>query len=217
MANPETKKIKIEGSESGIEDSLQPMDSGPSSPHSDQSPSVAGGEDVNDFNFLDVEGDSSINNKYTVYNIYGTTVKPKIPGRGSSKRGRPRGSRRVSALGRFNNSATTPNNSMHIETNDPFSSIESSPSTSISSGSLGYHSSPGTSSTVIRRGPGRPRLKPSGPSNSGPRGSYRPRRPARPLPVPLPTDGGGGSNTTANSGYSAYLYDYADQPSDSQY
>lgn len=45
--------------------------------------------------------------EYTVYNLYGTTVKPRIPGRGSSKRGRPRGSRRASALGRFNTNIST--------------------------------------------------------------------------------------------------------------
>ncbi|KAK5639502.1 hypothetical protein RI129_011994 [Pyrocoelia pectoralis] len=217
MTNPDTKKIKMEGTDSGYEDPLQPMDSGPSSPHSDQSPILTGGEDLNDFNFLDVEGDSSINNKYTVYNIYGTTVKPKIPGRGSSKRGRPRGSRRVSALGRFNSNANTSSTTLSSESTEPLNIFEVSPCTSSSSVSLGYHSSPSTSGAVIRRGPGRPRLKPSGPSNSGPRGSYRPRRPARPLPVPLPTDSGGNSNTTTNSGYSSYLYDYSEQHSDPQF
>lgn len=38
-----------------------------------------------------------------------------------------------------------------------------------------------------RRGPGRPRLRPSGPAHAGSR-APRPRKPARPLPVPLPTE-----------------------------
>lgn len=45
--------------------------------------------------------------EYTVYNLYGTTVKPRIIGRGTSKRGRPRGSRRMSALGRFSSGPGT--------------------------------------------------------------------------------------------------------------
>lgn len=31
--------------------------------------------------------------EFTVYNVYGSTVKPRPSGRGSSRRGRPRGSR----------------------------------------------------------------------------------------------------------------------------
>lgn len=74
----------------------------------------------------------------------------------------------------------------------------------------------GTSSQspVVRRGPGRPRLKPSGPSNAGSRGTYRPRKPARPLPVPLPSDGtnlGGPSSNSNNPQYSSYsFYDFPD-------
>lgn len=49
----------------------------------------------------------SILAEYTVYNLYGTTVKPRVVGRGTSKRGRPRGSRRMSALGRFNTTSST--------------------------------------------------------------------------------------------------------------
>lgn len=38
---------------------------------------------------------------------------------------------------------------------------------------------------VVKRGPGRPRLKPSGPANQGYRGPPRPRKPIGPLVVPL--------------------------------
>lgn len=80
-------------------------------------------------------------------------------------------------------------------------------------------SSPSTSSAgvyqtnpTVRRGPGRPRLKPGGPPNSGSRGTYRPRKPARPLPVPLPTDGvANNAATAASSSYTSYLYDFPEQ------
>lgn len=80
-------------------------------------------------------------------------------------------------------------------------------------------SSPSTSSggvspinPTVRRGPGRPRLKPGGPPNTGTRGTYRPRKPARPLPVPLPTDGVANSNaTTIGGSYTSYLYDFPEQ------
>lgn len=38
---------------------------------------------------------------------------------------------------------------------------------------------------IVRRGPGRPRLKISGPRNQGYRGKPRPRKPIGPLVVPL--------------------------------
>lgn len=66
---------------------------------------------------------------------------------------------------------------------------------------------------TVRRGPGRPRLKPGGPSNAGSRGTYRPRKPARPLPVPLPSDGTNliSSNSGSNAQYSSYsFYDIPD-------
>lgn len=61
MTTSETKKIKQEGSESGVEDQWLNIDSGPSSPHSDISPVLTASEDASDSNFLDVEGDASIN------------------------------------------------------------------------------------------------------------------------------------------------------------
>lgn len=71
------------------------------------------------------------------------------------------------------------------------------------------------SNPAVRRGPGRPRLKPTGPPNAGSRGTYRPRKPAKPLPVPLPSDGlhvnSSTSGSSATSSYSTYLYDFPDQ------
>lgn len=67
---------------------------------------------------------------------------------------------------------------------------------------------------TVRRGPGRPRLKPGGPSNAGSRGTYRPRKPARPLPVPLPSDGtnlNSSNASTSGTQYSSYsFYDFPD-------
>lgn len=92
------------------------------------------------------------------------------------------------------------------------SGISSSPYTSFESPTGSHTSNVSTNSNqTIRRGPGRPRLKPSGPTNTGSRGTYRPRKPARPLPVPLPSDGNvsSGSNQNANSSsYSTYLYGF---------
>lgn len=84
-----------------------------------------------------------------------------------------------------------------------------STSSSVSTTSSAYGASP-----TVRRGPGRPRLKPGGPPNTGSRGTYRPRKPARPLPVPLPPDAapsGTNSAGVSSSAYSTYLYDFPDQ------
>lgn len=67
-----------------------------------------------------------------------------------------------------------------------------------SSTSLWDSQSPrGGSPIPVRRGPGRPRLKPGGPSHQGVRGITRPRKPARPLPVPIRS--GNSSNTPQTS------------------
>lgn len=96
------------------------------------------------------------------------------------------------------------------------------PSTSVNSFELFNSSQLSTSvgsysgSPPIRRGPGRPRLKPSGPANAGSRGTYRPRKPARPLPVPLPSDGstsGTGPNSGSTASYSNYLYNFTENDS----
>lgn len=42
-----------------------------------------------------------------------------------------------------------------------------------------------SAATPVKRGPGRPRLKPSGPGHQGHRGPVRPRKPIGPLVVPL--------------------------------
>lgn len=63
-----------------------------------------------------------------------------------------------------------------------FFSAESQPGTS------GEAVTPPTfrsSTTPVKRGPGRPRLKPTGPANQGYRGPPRPRKPIGPLVVPL--------------------------------
>lgn len=100
--------------------------------------------------------------------------------------------------------------------NNPFSLSGSSGGSQETSG---YGSGSPTSTVVvsmgnptIRRGPGRPRLKPGGPPNVGSRGSYRPRKPARPLPVPLPTDSAPNSSqpTPGSGSYTSYLYDFQD-------
>nr|XP_022902454.1 putative DNA helicase Ino80 [Onthophagus taurus] len=218
------EKLKKESQESGYcEGSL--MDSTPNSPLMDLSMEIAADEIVeNDLMDVDCEWTTQTS-KPQVYSHPGPT-KPRNPGRGASKRGRPRGSRRVSALGRFNStSQSTPstssldssqeqtkyNSSYMFEAAVPTSST---PETRHSSSSSVPSTSAGNSGTTpaVRRGPGRPRLKPSGPAHQGSRGSYRPRKPAKPLPVPLPSDGN--STTTHNNSLvsgSTYLYNFSEQ------
>ncbi|EFA10951.2 chromatin-remodeling ATPase INO80 [Tribolium castaneum] len=214
-AVPELKKTKSDSSqETYIEDWSSTLDSGPSSPHSANSPDVLT-DDMAESGYG--EEDSPITNKYTVYNVYGSTVKPRIPGRGGSRRGRPRGSRRMSSLGRTNSSisSTSTNGENEYSTNSQ-STLASPTSNNYLNVPLGASGSQ-SPNLAIRRGPGRPRLKPTGPPNTGSRGTYRPRKPARPLPVPLPSDGSNVSCSTsgasATPSYSTYLYDLPDQDS----
>ncbi|XP_052873524.1 chromatin-remodeling ATPase INO80 [Anopheles cruzii] len=108
--------------------------------------------------------------------------------RGSSKRGRPRGSRRGAVAVIGSGRATV------VE--QPSSELDpSNPTVSPASTSL-----PATNSVAsqLRRGPGRPRLKAKGPSNQGnrfhARQTIRIRKPIGPLMVPL-----GGAQSTPSS------------------
>lgn len=94
----------------------------------------------------------------------------KHPTRGS-KRGRPRGSRRGGNRGALSRSDITPS----VQTN------------SIDGSEPPYDTVPNVNVNVnrIRRGPGRPRLKPNGPSNQGNRSVQKYRKPIGPLVVPL--------------------------------
>lgn len=213
----EVKRFKQEPA-FNIEDGVNTttIESAPNSPRSVHSNDL--GDDVADM--YNDDADSPITNKYTVYNVYGSTVKPRLTGRGSSRRGRPRGSRsRTSGLSR-NTSNNAPSSSSGVFSSDPVPTDTSSISSSQSSPSGTFMdvpisnpgSSPNTHTTTIRRGPGRPRLKPGGPPNAGSRGTYRPRKPAKPLPVPLPSDGTNlSSNVNSNAQYSSYsFYDFPD-------
>lgn len=98
----------------------------------------------------------------------------------------------------------------------PSSTLSSPTSSSFLNSSFSTTSSGSPSvSSAVRRGPGRPRLKPTGPPNTGSRGTYRPRKPAKPLPVPLPSDGSNVNSSISGSGatpsYTTYLYDFPDQ------
>lgn len=218
-AVPEPKRLKSEQSADSAFDEQWGsgnLDSAPNSPRSVNSPDILA--DDNENNYTD-EGDSPISNKYTVYNVYGSAVKPRTPGRGSSRRGRPRGSRtRALNVNRFGSNATTSSSSEIVvsETSSAASSTRSSPVSSAmfadataASSQAGHQVSPS-----VRRGPGRPRLKPGGPSNAGSRGTYRPRKPTKPLPVPLPSDGAasGSANSNNSNQYTSYsFYDFPEQ------
>ncbi|XP_043265254.1 chromatin-remodeling ATPase INO80 isoform X2 [Colletes gigas] len=146
----------------------------------------------------------------------GTTVRMRPTIRGTSKRGRPRGSRRggpVGGKGRGLLLLHPPSKSM--AGSDPQSPASLSPNNSSAASEQTQQHGQGTSgpaegdgpSTVgplgpvgslgplpgrggpptIRRGPGRPRLRPSGPGHQGYRtsGHHHSRKVQRPLPVPL--------------------------------
>lgn len=144
----------------------------------------------------------------------GVRIRPTI--RGSSKRGRPRGSRRggpVGGKGRGllllhppSKNLTTPGqsglpsspscssltnqNTLHRGTGNAGPADGDGPSTV---GPLGPLDPVGPLSgrggtTTVRRGPGRPRLRPTGPGHQGyrgPTGHHHGKRVQRPLPVPL--------------------------------
>ncbi|XP_057659365.1 chromatin-remodeling ATPase INO80 [Diorhabda carinulata] len=207
----EVKRIKVESS-------IEEIESAPNSPRSVHSNDILADDAVDIYND---DADLPVTNKYTVYNVYGSAVKPRTPGRGSSRRGRPRGSRsRTIGLNRHTSNSNGGSTSgvyssenILTDSASSISSSQSSPSSAfmdVTVNSSGPNSSPQT--TTTRRGPGRPRLKPGGPSNAGSRGTYRPRKPARPLPVPLPSDGTNlNSKENSNAQYSSYsFYDFPD-------
>nr|XP_023018340.1 putative DNA helicase Ino80 [Leptinotarsa decemlineata] len=220
-----TKKLKqeipatITGPEDRPNSANGHVDSAPNSPYSTHSDILA--DDIVDGGYND-DVDSPITHKYTVYNVYGSAVKPRFSGRGTSKRGRPRGSR-SRTLGMTRNNSTSHTSSSSgvyssevnpVDSASSISSAQSSPSGSFMDIPITVSGSGSKGQTpAVRRGPGRPRLKPGGPCNAGSRGTYRPRKPARPLPVPLPSDGTNStiSNVANNAQYSSYsFYDFPD-------
>ncbi|XP_055921969.1 chromatin-remodeling ATPase INO80 [Eupeodes corollae] len=95
-----------------------------------------------------------------------------------TKRGRPRGSRRGGGNGSLCRSGSTPVRSTPSnESNLGGTTTEHL----TNSGEGGFV----PTITPVKRGPGRPRLKPGGPPNPGTRGTPRPRKPIGPLVVPL--------------------------------
>ncbi|XP_044741510.1 chromatin-remodeling ATPase INO80 [Chrysoperla carnea] len=114
--------------------------------------------------------------------------------RGGTRRGRPRGSRRGGGSGsKGREVVTTPTSGVDSDT-----SVGNNGS---SSESVLMIDDTGESKSMqpIRRGPGRPRLKPVGPGNQGTRGVVRPRKPVRPLPVPLRPQAIASTSNSTNS------------------
>ncbi|XP_053674101.1 chromatin-remodeling ATPase INO80 [Anopheles nili] len=113
--------------------------------------------------------------------------------RGTSKRGRPRGSRRGGGVGAGTSRPLGTQQQLSTEAgNNASVSSMTSPATPLAA--------PVNTTPQVRRGPGRPRLKTNGPSNQGIRGAHvrqtiRIRKPIGPLVVPL----GGQSATTGGN------------------
>lgn len=199
----DAKRIKLH--DTNFEDQFLNVDSSPTSPQSVSNDVLT--DELSDASFFE-DNDGSLTSKYTVYNVYGSAVKPRTPVRGSSKRGRPRGSRRASTLNRLNSGSATSG----IFTSGSDLSIGENNITT-SSNVAGESSGMSSPVSTVRRGPGRPRLKPSGPLNTSTRGTYKPRKPTRPLPVPLPSDGTNAtSGSTSSHLYSSYVFDFPEQP-----
>ncbi|KFB50887.1 AGAP005035-PA-like protein [Anopheles sinensis] len=113
--------------------------------------------------------------------------------RGTSKRGRPRGSRRGGAVGSGSTRQPGTSDQQSPAVTDGGDSVQIPPS------SLAGPTANSGTTPQIRRGPGRPRLKTNGPSNQGTRGSHarqtiRIRKPIGPLVVPL-----GGQSSSASA------------------
>lgn len=185
-----TKRPRLEG-----EDGWVNVESNPNSPtQSECSITTSGGL-----------GDK-VDNTPLMYERPISTTAVRRTGRGG-RRGRPRGTRRGAGRGRMdaggvgaiigelpNSPAASPGLSL-ASSPVPSPAAASSPAPALAEASASATpSSPaaGAASAVpappVRRGPGRPRLKPGGkPANTGTRGTgtRRPRRPVRPLPVPL--------------------------------
>lgn len=100
----------------------------------------------------------------------------KHPTRGS-KRGRPRGSRRGNR-GALSRSDTAPPAALSVSLDSGIVTTENASYETVATENLNINR--------VRRGPGRPRLKPNGPANQGNRAPYKyHRKPIGPLVVPL--------------------------------
>ncbi|XP_046478715.1 chromatin-remodeling ATPase INO80 isoform X1 [Neodiprion pinetum] len=148
---------------------------------------------------------SRLTHHFTFAGSVGSRVRP--AGRGTNKRGRPRGSRRGGPIGGkgrgllllqppASQSSTAPQGDAAAN----LTSVQSPHGSSVpvpadgdgpsSVGPLGPVAPLMTrgGGATVRRGPGRPRLRPTGPGNQGYRGQgshHHAKRAQRPLPVPL--------------------------------
>lgn len=172
--NDGSKKIKLEDDSPDIISTV-------SSPSQSEryEPFVPGATAINEDSENDayVDCDSPMVTMFSQYDIEKPRRRHNPRG---TKRGRPRGARRGGGNGVLGRN--------EIIGNTPSTSSIGSNSSAAFSGDA--NSSPGTH-PAVKRGPGRPRLKPSGPSNHSIRGttSYRglsrPRKHVGPLVVPL--------------------------------
>ncbi|XP_011306977.1 putative DNA helicase Ino80 [Fopius arisanus] len=136
---------------------------------------------------------------------FGNVPRVRTAIRGTSKRGRPRGSRRGGPVGgkgrgmllqhplgslpnspgssQFLASSSTSDRISHHGAYSNVGSAEGDGPSTV--GPLGNQLTSGRGLPVVRRGPGRPRLRPAGPGNQGYRSQHYGKRIQRPLPVPL--------------------------------
>lgn len=176
FSNDGTKKSKLDGDDSP--DIISTV----SSPSQSEKyePFVPGATAINEDSENDayVDCDSPMVKMFSQYDIEKPRRRHNPRG---TKRGRPRGVRRGGGNGVLGRN--------ELVGNTPSTSSIGSNSSAAFSGDA--NSSPGSQPVVVKRGPGRPRLKPGGPANhsirgtTGLRGISRPRKPMGPLVVPL--------------------------------
>ncbi|XP_069680112.1 chromatin-remodeling ATPase INO80 [Periplaneta americana] len=179
MVKNEPKRVRLED---GHEDSVLSVDSMPPSPSQSEVSQGSGAppqdETSNEGLVVDVDSPATPQSFPLPFasNML-VTGRPRPTGRGA-KRGRPRGSRRGIPSTRGRGITVNLTNS-DLGLGDPCQPSE-----------------PGASNTghpqpiPVKRGPGRPRLRPVGPGHQGTRGPPRPRKAPKPLPVPLRSGSG---------------------------
>ncbi|KAJ9576388.1 hypothetical protein L9F63_006744, partial [Diploptera punctata] len=190
IVKSEPKRVRIE---EGHEDSVLSVDSAPPSPSQSEISQGSGAphdETSNEGLVVDVDSPGTPQSFPLPFsNNMLVTGRPRPTGRGA-KRGRPRGSRR--------GILTTRGRGITVNLTNSDLGLDFRVMSKESNNNIGDPCEPNEpiatsghpQSIPVKRGPGRPRLRPVGPGHQGSRGPPRPRKAPKPLPVPLRSGSG---------------------------